>query len=155
MPERIENMEIMAIYKTGEIHLQTTVKDGLCTFSGIDRENGEDFTVPEYLKHLGPDFVCIPLEDAIDQIHDAQEGTYIKPWKEITEDEWDYALGVLPPEKWKTVNGVNLFRMSEYMIGNITAHYAAIDIGHDNKYFMAYRRTSDNYKKLSAEVKQL
>ena len=144
-------MDIMAIYKTGSPNLQTTVRNGLCTFSGVHREGGEDFTIDEYLEYLGPDFVCIPLETALDQIHEVQEKTYIKSWEEITENDWDYALGVLPPEKWKTVGGVNIFRMSEYMIGNITAHYAS----YDNRYFMAYRRSSDSYEILSTEVLNL
>ena len=129
--------------------MQTTVTNGLCDYSGI-HNNGKDFTVAEYLEHLGPGFVCIPLESALDQIHEVQETTYIKPWKEITEDQYHYALEVLPPEKWQTVDGVNIFRMSEYTIGNITAHYAF----YNKRYFTADRRTSDKYDKLAAEVKQ-
>ena len=148
-------MEIMAIYKTGNAHLQTTVTNGLCDFSGIHRDNGQDFTVAEYLEFLGSGFVCIPLEDALEQIHDVLEETYIKPWIEIDEDAWDYALEVLPPEKWQTVDGVNLFRMSERQIADISAHYAAVDIGHDNRYFMAYRRTNQKYTDLASEIKEI
>ena len=144
-------MKIMAIYKTGSPGLQTTVKNGLCTFSGVNRDNGKDFTVKEYLEYLGLDFVCIPLEDALDQIHDVLEITYIKPWKEIDEDTWSYALEVLPPEKWKTVDGVNIFRMSEHHIADISAHYAACN----GRYFMAYRRTYDKYTDLATEIKAI
>ena len=143
-------MEIMAIYKTGSSQLQTTITNGFCNFTDI-HNNGENFTAPEYLEYLGPDFVCIPLEDALDQIHEAQSNMYIKPWQEITENDFEYALGVLPPEKWQTVNGVNIFRMSEYTIGNITAHYAVFD----NRYFTAHRHTYQKYDKMSKEIREL
>ncbi len=144
--------EIMAIYKTGEAHLQTTVdENGLCTFSGVNRESGIDFKVKEYLEFLGPDFVCISLDDAVNQIHEVHEKIYIKPWQEITEDEWTDALEVLPPMRWQTVNGVNFFQCSERMTSNITATYATVN----NKYFMTYRRTSQPYNDLSKEIGEI
>ena len=144
--------EMMTIYKTGESHLQTTVdENGLCTFSGINRENGKDFTVPEYLKFLGPGFVCIPLDDAYEQIEVVNENNYIKPWEQITEEQWDDALNVLPPMNWRTVDGVNFFQCSERMTSNITATYAAVN----NKHFTAYRRTSQPYSELVSEIREI
>ena len=96
-------------------------------------------------------FVCIPLEDALDQIHEVLETTYIKPWKEIDEDAWTYALEVLPPVKWQTVDEVNLFRMSEHQIADITAHYAA----YNERYFMAYRRLPQEYTDLANKIKAI
>ena len=139
------------IYKTGEPNLQTIVKDGLCTFSGVNRENGQDFTVDEYLEFLGPGFVCIPFDDAIDQIKQVQDELYIKPWQEISVDQWNYQLEVLPPRNWRTVNGVNFFQMSEFMTSNITLHCARID----DRCFSAYRRTSANYEALANEIKTI
>jgi hypothetical protein len=79
------------------------------------------------------------------------ENTYIKPWIEIDKDAWYYALEVLPPVKWQTVNEVNLFRMSERQIADITAHYAT----YNGRYFMAYRRTSHKYADLANEIKTI
>ena len=43
------------------------------------------------------------------------------PWTLIPEKEFMTALEVLPPEKWKTVNSVEIFRMCEYLYSDITA----------------------------------
>ena len=43
---------------------------------------------------------------------------------EVTEEEWDEQLNVLPPYKWGTVNGVNEFMMSEFTTGSYTTQYA-------------------------------
>jgi len=137
-------MEIQAIYKTGETHLQTTITKGVCDYT-------DGKTVEEYLSELGDGFVCVPLEDAIEQINVAQEKTYIKPWEEISEEQWGYWLGVLPPLNWKTVDGVNIFQLSEFMIDNITLHCAR----YDGRFFSAYRRTSNSYEVLAKEIKQL
>ena len=135
-------MEIQAIYKPGETHLQTIATAGICAYT-------DGKTVEKYMTELGTGFVCIPLEDALDQINQAEDNTYIKPWKEITEDEYYYQLEVLPPQKWRKVDDMNIFRMSEYMTGNITLHCA----NYNGKYYSACRRTSDNYATLAAEVK--
>ena len=70
---------------------------------------------------------------------------------EISEDKYDDALGVLPPEYWRTFDGVNIFRMMEYLTGNITAHYAR----YERRYFCANRRTSTAYRDIAKEVKEL
>ncbi len=143
-------MQQLVIYKTGATGLQTTVTNGYCDFSAVRRENGGgNYKVAEYLELLGQGFVCTTFKDALRQIDNALNAEYHKPWQEITEDDYTYALEVLPPEQWRTVEGVNIFRMPEYLIANVTAHYAI----HNNRYFMADRRTSCNYSDLAKEVK--
>lgn len=44
--------------------------------------------------------------------------------KEITEKEWEEMLNVLPPYKWCTIAGVNMFCMSEMYTGTYTTQYA-------------------------------
>ena len=134
-----------AIYKQGKCNLQTTVDslDGICHYT--------DKKVDEYLKELGPTFSCIPLEDALDQIYKAETLTFIEPWKEITEKDYDYYLEVLPPEKWLTVDGVSIFRIMERTIGNITRHCAK----YKNRYFTAERRTTDSYEDMAKDIKDI
>jgi len=134
-----------AIYERGKCGLQTTVDslDGICHFTNK--------TVGEYLKELGSNFSCLPLEDALSLIHEAENINFINQWEEINVDDYHYWLGVLPPQKWQTVDGVNLFRISEHLTGNITLHCAV----YNGKYFSAYRRTSDSYKSLAAQIKNL
>ena len=69
-------------------------------------------------------------------------------WQEISEDDYEYALGVLPPEKWKTVNGVNIFRWMEHTDFNLTAHFAS----YRGKYYKAQKRLNDDYAVMAKEV---
>ena len=44
--------------------------------------------------------------------------------KEITKKEWEEMLNVLPPLMWCTIDGVNMFCMSEMYTGTFTTQYA-------------------------------
>lgn len=140
-----------AIYKTGHTTIQTTVSNGRCHFTGYNRNLEQDLTVDEYLKILGPEFVCIPFEDALTQARAATKAKYVGPWDEIDEDTWMHALEALPPAGWRTVDGVELFFMSELISSNIASFYAA----YNGRFFAAYRETSADYKELAAEVQAL
>lgn len=50
---------------------------------------------------------------------------------EITEDEYNEMLNVLPPLNWCTKNGVEMFCMSEMYTGSYTTQYAK----HNGKYY--------------------
>ena len=140
-----------AIYKAGSPHIQTSVRNGFCDFTSDKSQTGENLTVDEYLAILGPEFACIPIDDAVDQCQAAQDEQYIGPWEEITEENWDYWLEVLPPQKWKTVNGVNLFQLSELTCGIITRHCARVG----DRCFTAQRKVTDSYEKLAQEIKEI
>jgi len=135
-------MEQLVIYKFGETHIQTTITNGFCDYTNGKR--------PErYLDELGPGYACLPFGQAVELIEQAESEKYLKPWEEINEDDYDYWLSVLPPEKWQTVDGVNIFRLCEYQTSNITRHCAT----YNGRYFTANRRTSNKYKALAEEVK--
>ena len=138
-----------AIYEKGKCNLQTTVDDlgSICHYTNK--------TVDEYLKELGENFSCIPLDEALDLIHKAETSTFIVPWEEITADDYHYWLGVLPPEQWKTIDGVNIFRLSEYTIGNITRYCATFKTRFGHRYFTANRRTSEPYTDIAEQIKEL
>jgi hypothetical protein len=95
-----------------------------------------------------PAFQIMPLEEAMPLMEEAQHAKYCSDWKEITEEEWDDALEVLPPEKWETVRGVNIFRMCEYLTGDITAHFASLR----GKFFARNCSTSETYEELAEQV---
>ena len=44
----------------------------------------------------------------------------------ITAEQWDYALGVLPPSRWESCMGVELFHISELVSGSVASWYARI-----------------------------
>ena len=48
----------------------------------------------------------------------------LNPLEEITEEEWEEMLNVLPPLKWCTITGVEMFCISEMYTGTYTTQYA-------------------------------
>jgi len=95
-----------------------------------------------------PVFQIMPLEEAMSLMEEAYNAKYCSDWKEITEEEWYENLEVLPPEKWETVRGVNIFRMCEYLTGNITAHFAKLN----GKFFSRNCSTRETYEELAEQV---
>jgi hypothetical protein len=95
-----------------------------------------------------PAFQIMPLEEAMPLMEEAQRAKYCSDWQEITEEEWYENLEVLPPEKWETVRGVNIFRLREYCIGNITAHFAKLN----GKFFSRNCSTRETYEELAEQV---
>jgi len=131
----------MVIYRPGTMHINTTVVDGICAYTG-------GLSVAEYIDQQIDGFVCIPFDDALKQIREVEESNYIHQWEEISKKTWDTMLEVMPPEKWENYGDVEIFRMCEYEIGNITSHYARCK----NKYFAACRRTTDGYREMIPEI---
>ena len=54
--------------------------------------------------------------------------------KEVTEEQFNDALDVLPPLKWCTIDGIEMFCISEMTDGTYTAQYARTP---DGKYYCA------------------
>ena len=61
-----------------------------------------------------------------DEIYQRIESSFMSDVVEITEAEFIKALEVLPPVGWTTAKGVESFKMSERLVGLITAIYARI-----------------------------
>jgi hypothetical protein len=147
------------IYQPGQLHAQTSTytKDGIeyVEYTSPCFEFPTPPTISEYLAILNksrePDsseFIICDLEELKIFTSKIEAEKFIKPWVEITSNEWYEALNCLPPEKWLTVKGVNIFRMSEYYTGNITTHYARLG----EKYFKAMRLSTHKYEDLAREV---
>lgn len=95
----------------------------------------------------------LPLVKAAEIVSAARDAAYIKPWAQIEADAWHEALNVLPPEKWRNVRGVEIFRMMEYTTGDITAHYARVEINGTDYYFAGSFKTSGpSYEEHAAAV---
>ena len=130
---------MMAIYKKGSRRLTTCVKNGRCIYTG---KSVEDFLSEGYVK--------ISLDEAITLI-EKENDKLLKPFKEITEEAYHEALECLPPQNWRSADGVSIFQMSEYYISNITSHYAVFD----GRYFTAYRRENTPYEEIAKEIKEI
>ena len=136
----------LVIYKPGELHLNTTVMNGFCLYTA-HKSHGRNLTVEEYLE-VRPDCVCITMDEAMNQIRDAEDKIAVSDWTEISQSSFIDALEILPPEKHRSVNGAEIFRMCEYQTSNITAQYVSAW----GRYFKAYKRTSEDYEDLVSEV---
>lgn len=152
-----------AIYQRGNTTAQTfTYLDPLgverasCTF---EMQNGEavsdNKTAADYLIELNnrrepdsPEFEILPMEEALALIEQAQLDAYETNWQPVSEDYWNDHLDILPPEKWETVRGVEIFRMCEYLAGNITEHLARIG----NQCFSRNCSTRIPYETLAKEI---
>ena len=68
-----------------------------------------------------------------------QRDFYIgQPIKEITAEQFDEMLNVLPPLKWCTIDGIEMFCMSEMYSGSYTNQYA-----HDKRTDKYYTKMVD------------
>lgn len=67
-------------------------------------------------------------------------------WKEVTEEEYNEQLNVLPPIGW---NGSG-FWMSEYTYGDVTAYYQRLD----GRYYTSLQRMSTPRAEILASLRQ-
>lgn len=117
------------IYKLGELHVQTIVKNGMCAYTNC--------TIEEYLQIKGEGYIFCSWEEALKHIEEAEKKKFNKPMIEIDLEEYEDALNCLPPLKWTKLGRKNdeLFFMSEFYTGNYTALY----IRKDGKHYTAIR----------------
>lgn len=142
-----------AIYQRGETHIQNTAHtkdDGTLVAAYTDGELASEYVGRKNSERKSgePEYEILPFDEAMPLIQAAQENKYCDNWTEITKEQWDDALNVMPPEKWRTEQGVEIFRMCEYLTGDITCHYARLD----NRYFASNQRTSTPYDIIAKEV---
>ena len=99
-----------------------------------------------------PEFVMVAYADGRAMCLAAEDAQFLEPWKECTEERYQDMLEVLPPQKWERVNGVSIFRMSEYYTSDITRHFAHVG----GKYFEGRFRTSGpSYTEHSVAIRLL
>lgn len=79
----------------------------------------------QYAKERGFPVRIVHSAELDQLINDFNESMKSEP-VEITKDAWWYALEVLPPCKWKTVRGVELFHVSERLTSNLVSWYGRI-----------------------------
>lgn len=146
--KKIEFGQGMVIYKYGETHIQDILIESI---NGVFRSQCQGLTLHEYNEKNGGGFIACTLDYACEEIDRINDERYIKPFQEITEQIYHEMIECLPPDKWQTIDGVNIFRMSEYMTGNITGHY----VNYEGKYYMANRRTTTAYADIVKEIKAI
>lgn len=89
-------------------------------------QDGPDAKLARYMPEYGPDLVVIPFADAWQRHENAAKS---EP-SEITQEQWDYALNVLPPVSWRNDGSAESFKISERLTGAITAIYVRLNERH-------------------------
>ena len=95
--------------------------------------------VAETEKLLEVGFSVLPFELWLDKKNKSYTDI---PMTEITEEEYEDQLDILPPLLWCTIDDVTMFCMSEMTDGSITAQY-----GRDNRTHKFYTKMVDIYDK--------
>lgn len=144
-----------AIYQRGKLHAQNSCHT---EDDGTIRANFTTLTGQEYCdeKNAGrapdePEYEFLPWDEVMPMIEAAQDDEYLTGWTEITKEQWWDALEVLPPENWRTVAGVEIFRMCEYLTGNITGHYARLE----DRHFVANLRNTTPYAEIAEQIARI
>lgn len=112
--------------------IQTILYDGICPYT---KKSAEDYNKDGYSILTWEDFYKVE-----DQYLDSICGD----WKEITAEQFEDALNVLPPLRWE--NGG--FFMSERYTADVTGFYQQIG----DRYFTSYQRLSYNRKDIIADL---
>lgn len=102
--------------------VKTAIRDGKCLYYGRPEEY---FLENGYL---------IVTEEEFEPIHEKYLNDLCNKWKEVSEDQFEDALNVLPPMRWR--NGG--FYMSERYTGDVSSFYQEIN----GKYYTSLQRLS-------------
>lgn len=142
------------IYQPGSMLIHTELVLDSATGEDVCRYTGRSATT--LLEELNAtkiknsaDYLIMEAGKARALASKTMEEIHCHPWAEIGEDDYNTALNCLPPEKW--FGGI--FRMSEYVIGNVTRHYVRIQEENTFRYFTACRTTSMTYSDMVAEIR--
>ena len=87
-------------------------------------------TVAEYIADRGGNLRVV-TEAELFELVQAYEASLVTEPRQITAEQWDDALNVLPPCRWHTFDGVQLFHVSERITGGLVDWYATTG-GRDN-----------------------
>ena len=85
--------------------------------------NGKDSYTGKTAADYEAENLIVLSESEFDELNAAHEDSMCGHWKEITEEQYEYALNVLPPKKWD--NGG--FFMGECFSGSLYDFYQRIN----------------------------
>lgn len=86
-------------------------------------------TLAAYCEDRGENFAVID-DDRLTELHNAHEEAQITQPIAISVEDWDRALGDLPPQRWVTHRGVEMFHMQEHQSGSLVDWFCRIGPGY-------------------------
>jgi len=113
---------MMTFYIPGKTHLLSiaTLQDGEYRCAYYKR------TLAELRAETGEDVQLLPLEDAGRMIDDAQTRAYCRAPVEITREQFDEMMNVLPPAKWLRGTASEAFFVPEALCADIYSWHVRI-----------------------------
>lgn len=114
-------------------------KDGLSTYS---KQTHEEIIAEN------PGAQLLTYEEIEPMISAAEVAAYVAPVEETTRAKFWEMLEILPPMRWTTVRGVEMFRICEATCGNIRAIYARLG----NRYFYCSDRDTVSNEEIAERV---
>lgn len=118
------------IVTTIEVNDMSELETAKCRYS--------ERTMSELRQEYGNDIVAITWDEFYEQVEKPYLLRLQKPFKEITEEEWDNMLNCLPPMRWHDfVPGLNVFFCSEGYTADLHGCYIKDRV--NGKYYTALR----------------
>jgi len=74
----------------------------------------------EEVRALNPGADLVLLDDAAKQARAARRAKYLTAPVPVTQEEWDYWLGCLPPDQWITRSAAETFKLAERTTDDLT-----------------------------------
>lgn len=142
------NDDTATLYIEGEPNVHTIIhRNGRSTWGNQ--------TVREIrAENPGKTLLVLPWREAVERSRLAGIARYTTPVREITEEEYDEQLNVLPPENWVRRDGWCAFRMCEYYTGRITSHYVTM-AGQPRRYYHTRREAGIGvYEAIVNEIRE-
>lgn len=112
----------------GNVH-GTALKDEsgvlrVCYSGTLHNEGGDNLTIDEYRAQVCPNATVYTWEE-LEPIIEAWKDTKKTDPQEITEADYWEMLEVLPPSRWHSVPGFQVFHVCEHISGDLVAWYAS------------------------------
>ena len=107
----------------------------------------DGLTLAEYQKERGKVYDIL-TDDALDLLMAEWTKAQITEPVEETEAQYWYALEVMPPSKWRTVRGVNLFHICERIQFDLVNWHAQLN----GRYFTFVDQSTADMDALAAKV---
>lgn len=137
--------------KTGQVE-STVYTNG----DGLQYVKYTGLTLEEYLERKNnPNLVVTTWEIFEENIYKPYLASLQGNFEEITEDQWEYNLGCVPPKKWHNVEqGINVFWVGECYTANLYKLCICLTNGKKQRYFTALRAITLNDEKIKEQLKE-